>query len=257
MSKPKLHELLAVEKTKTSAANKLIEDTVSKFKKDTFFQGSIKTLKMLSESPENFAIEDSLKEIKELPTTVPETLSYLFDYWADAEDVVFAKNITNQRAVADLMYKGEVLVPNVPVDELLGLEVRLETLRRMFEHMPTLDASKEWELKDSGRDGEYKAVNLEVTSKTEKVMTPVVMYEATDKHAAQVEKVTVDKVVGTFSRIQTSGAASSKQKASIMSIVDELLVQVKQARMRANSVEASTDKIGKTITNLLLAVFEK
>lgn len=252
----KLHELLAVEKNRTQQANKLLEETSNKFKKEPFFSGHLKTLTMLVDSPENAAIEAAARDEKALPTTVPETLDYMLNVWAQAEDVTFAKNLTNQRANADLLFRGAVLVPNVPVDELLGLEVRLETLRRTLDHMPTLDASKQWQDNESGRQGEYVTVSDEVTSKTEKTMVPVVLYEATDKHPAQIERVTIDKVVGTFNRMSFSGAATSRQKADALSVLDDLLVEVKQARQRANSVEAATDRIGSKITNLLLDVFK-
>lgn len=252
----KLHEILAVEKTTTQAAAKLLTETENKFSKDHFFSGYIKTLKMLVDSPENAAIEAAAKDVKSLPTTVPETLEYFLTFWNKAEDVIFTKNKNNQFANADLLYKGEVLVPNVPVDELLGLEVRLEQLRRVLIAMPTLDASKSWSEIDSGRFGEYEADNDEVTSKTEKVTTPVVLYEATDKHPAQIDKVTVDKVVGTFTRKSFSGAATSKQKADAIAVLDELLVQTKQARQRANSIDIDNYKIGEKITSLIMDVFK-
>jgi len=252
----KLHEILAVEKTRSQAANKLIEETANKFKKEQYFSGHIKTLKMLVDSPENAAIEEASRDEKSLPTTVPETLEYLFDFWTKAEDVTYAKNKTNQIANADLFFRGEVLVPFVPVDELLGLEVRLETLRRTLDLMPTLDASKDWTPAASGRKGAFLAIGDESTSKTEKTMTPVVLYEATDKHPAQIERVSVDKVVGTFRRKSISGAATSKQKADAIAVIDELLAEAKQARQRANSVEASTDRIGSTIAKLVLDVFK-
>ena len=59
-----LHEILCVEKTKTSQANKLLEETQSKFKKEHFFQGHVKTLKMIVDSPENEALEDANRDIK-------------------------------------------------------------------------------------------------------------------------------------------------------------------------------------------------
>ena len=252
----KLHELLAVDKTRSTAASKLLDETLNKFKKEQFFSGHIKTLRMLADSPENAAIEAASRDEKSLPTTVVETLSYALDFWAKAEDVTYAKNMTNQYANADLLFRGNVLVEHVPVDELLGLETRLETLRRVLDAIPTLDASKEWAAASTGREGEYVATLNEVTSKTEKVMTAVVLYDATDKHPAQIEKVSADKVVGTFSRKLISGAATTKQKADAIAIVDELLVEAKQARQRANSVDATTDKIGKTITDLILSAFK-
>jgi len=252
----KLHEVLAVEKTRNTAATNLLDETSNKFHKDQFFSGHIKTLKMLVDSPENAAIEEAARDEKALPTTVPETLEYVLDFWAQAEDVTFAKNKTNQIANADLIFRGQVLVPNVPVDELLGLETRLQTLRNVMDRIPTLDASKEWSLADNGRKGQYVSVGEEVTSKTEKTMTAVVLYEATEKHPAQIEKVTADKVVGTFKRRLSSGAATSKQKADVIAILDELLVEAKQARQRANSVEVINEKIGHKITDLIMSAFK-
>jgi hypothetical protein len=253
---PKLHEVLAVEKTRANAATKLLDETATKFRKEHFFAGHIKTLRMLADSPANAAIEAASRDDKALPTTVPETLEYALKFWADAEDVTFAKNRTNQIANADLLFHGAVLVPNVPVDELLGLEVRLEKLRHVIDAMPILDASREWSLSSSGRKGEYVSVTSEVTSKTEKVSTPVILYEATDHHPAQIQVVNTDKVIGTFTKLLISGAASSKQKADAVSTIDELLVEVKQARQRANSVEIINEKIGSTITDLILAAFK-
>lgn len=252
----KLHEILSVEKTRSQAATKLMDETFNKFKKDQFFSGHIKTLRMISDSAENQAIEEAARDEKELPTTVPETLEYFFDVWAKAEDVIFQKNKTNQIANADLLFKGDVLVPNVPVDELLGLEVRLEQLRRLAVEMPSLDASKAWDVSLNGRKGEFVSATDEVTTKTEKTMTAVVLYDATDKHPAQIERVTADKVVGTFTRILSSGAATSKQKAEMISILDELLVEAKQARQRANTVEVINERIGKKITDLLMTPFK-
>ena len=166
----KLHELLAVEKTKTSASNKMLEDVVTKFGKDQYFNGYNKTLAMLKESPENSAIEEAAKDVRSLPTTVYETLEYALTYWAEAEDVIYAKNCSNQHANSDIVIDNIIVVPNVPVDELLGLESRLEVLRKIMDKMPTLDASKDWQIVDDGRRGEHRATVPEIVSKTEKIM---------------------------------------------------------------------------------------
>lgn len=252
----KLFELLAVEKTRISAATKLAEETSAKFGKEHFFTGYNKTLSMLKDSPENRAIELSSKEVKELPTTVEETLEYFLNFWVQAEDVIYAKNVTNQNANADILFRDKVLASSVPVDELMGLEVRLESLRRLFERIPTLDAAKEWKKMDNGRQGMYQATVPEVTNKTEKTMTAIVLYPATDKHPAQIEKVSKDETVGTFTRQLYSGSATSKQKANVVAALDELLVAVKQARMRANAVDASNVKIGQTIAGIILDAFK-
>lgn len=253
----KLHELLAVEKSKTNASNKLLSDTLNKFGKSEYFKASNRVLKMLSDSAENEALELAAFENSSLPTTVKETLDYALKFWSDAEDITFQKNVTNQKAVADITVDGVVLATNVPVDELLGLESRLETLRKVADAIPTLSASVSCVNADTelGRDGSWVAREKEVTTKTEKIMTAVVLYEATDKHPAQVKEVAQDKVVGKFTKTNYYGSATSAQKADMISRIDELLVATKQARMRANSVEADNRVIGKTIVDYIMQPF--
>lgn len=252
----KLHELLAVEKTRVGAVNKLFAETHTKFGKFEFFQGQEKTLKMIEDNAQNAAIEAAAHEVRRMPTTVQETLEYVFEAWVKAEDVIFQKNLSNQYANSDLYFAGEVLVPHVPVDELMGLEVRLESIRKIMETMPTLAASVKWEPDtQSGRKGAWVASEPEITTKTEKITTPVVLYAATDKHPAQVKEVSADKTVGTFKLLKTCGAATSAQKAAVMATLDELIMEVKQARMRANSVAAANSKIGEKIASLILKPF--
>ena len=211
----KLHEILAVENTKKTALGKLIDDTKHKFGKFEFFQGLLKSLKMINESPENAALERSAAESRALPTTVHETLEYLMKYFSEYEDLQFQKNKTNQQAVADLMFRGELIHQGLPVDQLLGLEDRLTNLRKVADIMPTLPAAKEWEANDNGRKGEWKAVVQDRVVKTEKKTEAHVLYPATDKHPAQVEKFVRDVPVGEFIQINFCGAATSKQKAEV------------------------------------------
>jgi hypothetical protein len=252
----KLHELLAVEKTHVNALNKLLAETSEKFGKDNYFKGYVKTLTMLEDSAENSATEKALSDCRELPTTVPQTLKYVFDYWIKAEDIIFQKNCSNQRASADLEFKGNVIAKCVPVDELMGLEARLEALRRIIDRMPTHDASKKWVKAPDLGDGVWTTTTPDVTTKTEKRMIPVILHEATKEHPAQVKESTKDEVVGTFTTIHYSGAATSAQKAECLAILDELISETKKSRMRANSIESSTDKIGQNLVKLILSPFE-
>lgn len=254
----KLHELLAVEKTKTNASKKLIEETNAKFKKvESYFQGYNKTLNMLEDSPANKAIEESAAEERLLTTTVYETLKYTLDLWAKAEDVQYQKSLSNQVASGTVMYNGKPILTDIPVDELLGLETRLTELRRLFSAMPTLPSANKWVVNNfSDKKGAWVTPEPETTTKTEKTTIPVVLYEATDKHPAQVKESTTDKIVGKFSVTRHNGSASSAQKAEAITIIDELLSEVKQARMRANATEAKTDKMADTIVRLIMSPFE-
>jgi hypothetical protein len=254
----KLHELLAVEKSLSNQANKLLADTTFKFNKFEYFQGHTKALKMLNDSTENDAIESAARDIRQLPTTVVETLEYALDSWKNAEDVIFQKNVTNQLASGDIELDGKILATQVPVDELLGLESRLDSLRKVMEAMPTLPAAVECRADTkSGRKGSWVTVNDEVTTKTEKLTVPVVLYEATDKHPAQVKEVSADRIVGKFTKQNTYGAATSAEKAEVIGNIDKLINAVKQARMRANLQEVKTNKIGGVIVDYIMSPFNK
>jgi hypothetical protein len=245
-----LHELLATEKNFTSQVNKLQLETLQKFDKDHYFKGYIKTLKMLKDAPNNEELELAGSEKKELVTTVKQTLEYLLTFWINAEDLQATKNVTNQRAVANVEINGKTLLTNLPVDELMGLESRLLDLRKVFEKMPTLDASKTW-IPSSVSDGAWEAATVDVTVKTEKVLTPVVLYEATKEHPAQVKEVSKDEVVGTFTTKHFSGASTSLQKAQCLERLDVLLVEIKRARMRANTVAIQSVSVGQSIVDFI------
>lgn len=250
----KLHELLAAEKTPTGAWNALYEDTLKKFKNvGHFFEGHSKSLSMIEGTPENAAIEAAAREEKPVTTTVLDTLTYALDIFAKAEDLQYQKNATNRKATGDVMWRGSVLLPGLPVDELLGLEARLLRLRQLYAEMPTLDATKHWvKVPDQGV-GIWETKFPDETTKTEKVTVPVTMSPATDKHPAQVAAVNKDIVVGKNSITKRSGACTALQKAEAIKVVDDLMVEVKQARMRANETEAVTEKIADKVVAVLLA----
>jgi len=79
-----------------------------------------------------------------------------------------------------------------------------------------------------------------------------VLYEATDKHPAQIKEISKDVVVGAFSNMRFSGAITSRAKADSLAIIDELISEVKKSRTRANDVEVVPVNIGETITDILL-----
>jgi hypothetical protein len=249
----KLHELLAAEKTPTGAWNQLYEDTLKKFKNVShFFDGHSKSLAMIEDSPANKDIEDQAREEKPVTTTVADTLEYALEIFGRAEDLQFQKNATNRKATATVMWRDTPLLSDMPVDELLGLEARLTKMRGLFAEIPTLDATKHWVKTTELGPYIWSTKFSDHTTKTEKQITPVTMAPATDKHPAQVQAVQRDAVVGKFTTVKRSGAATAAQKAEAIKRVDELLVEVKQARMRANETEVVKGSVAAILVPLLL-----
>ncbi len=252
----KLHELLAAEKTPNGAWNALLDDTTKKFKNPShFFDGHSKSLAMIEDNPANKAVEDQNREEKPVTTTVLATLEFALDLFGKAEDLQAQKNATNRQATGNVMWRGAPLLEGLPVDELLGLEARLSKIRSLFADIPTLDATKHWVVSPEGV-GVWQTKFPEETTKTEKTMVPVTLAAATDKHPAQVQAVAKDNIVGKFTKIQRSGAATAIQKAEALKRIDELLIEVKQARMRANETEVVQLKVASTLVPLLLEPFK-
>lgn len=249
----KLHAVLAAEKTVLSAEQLLFAETESKLGKEQFFSGHLKTLSLIEDNTSKTQLEAAGRDVKALPTTVLETLNYYLVRWAGAEDLLFQKNLTNTIALADIEFGGQVLIKNVPVDEIMGLESRLTKLRTLFQRIPTLEASKKWEPRPTEREGMWQAVEPEITIKTENVIKPVVLYEATDKHPAQVKEISSNVTVGTFTKLVQSGAVTSRAKADSLAIIDNLIAEVKKARTRANEVNVKNEVLGQTIVDLIMA----
>lgn len=249
----KLHELLAAEKTPTAAWNTLREETLKKFKNPVnYFRGHSKSLSMIDETPANQAEEAKSKEERPVASTVYDTLEYALKIFAKAEDVQYRKNATNRVATGTVMWKGAPLLAELPVDELLGLEARLGKIKELIEAIPTLDGSKPWVRATSMGEHVWQLPEPEKTTKTEKIVTPIVMAAATDKHPAQVQAVSKDVVVGTFANMMRSGEATTVQKADAIMRIDELMVEIKQARMRANETVAVDGSVADKIINLIL-----
>lgn len=250
----KLHELLAAEKTPTGAWNTLLDGTLKKFKDPVhYFDGHSKSLKMIEDSAANQALEMAAREEKPVVTTVYATLEYALDIFGKAEDLQFQKNSTNRVATGDVMWRGKLLLEGLPIDELLGLEARLTKLRELFVATPTLDASKHWQPADGAHVWELKFP--EETTKTEKRAIPNVVVPATKEHPAQVQISQRDDVVGRYTLTKRSGSATALQKAESLKRIDELLVEVKQARVRANDTEVVRGRVSDVLLPLLLEPF--
>lgn len=249
----KLHELLAAEKTPTSAWNQLEAETLKKFSNPShFFDGHSKSLTMIEATEANKNVEAQNREEKPVVTTVYDTLEYALGIFATAEDLQYQKNATNQVAKGTVMWRGKPLLEGMPVDELLGLEARLTRMRVLFTAMPTLDATKHWEAAPSIGKGVWQTKYPDEAVKTEKQVVPVEMSPATKEHPAQVQAVGKDVVVGKFTTVKRSGATTAVAKSETIKNIDELLVEIKQARMRANETEATKTKIAEKLIAVLL-----
>ncbi len=237
----RLHEILAVEGGLKATAEKVIKEAADTFtKKRGHFLGQHRNYEKLQEETLQYADES-----KKLETTVHQKLNYVKSHFTKALDATFQKEMTNTGAKADIVIDGKDIAKDIPATYLLHLETKFKELRSMYAVIPTLDPGKDWK-KDETQENVYVSSDTE-QYKTEKVIKPLVLHPATKEFPAQVDKISLDTIVGKWKTKNMSGALSPLQKSQLLGKIDTLIRAIKQARMRANSVAVIQLEIGKTL----------
>jgi hypothetical protein len=243
----KLHEVLAVEADLEGKAKLVVGETKSVFeKKPALFTGASRTYKPFVEDGVDWPEENQA-----MATTVEAKLKYASGFIASWFDALAQKEATNQIAKAAIVVDGVTLIEDVPATFLLGLESRLKYIREMYEGIPTLSMSIDWQQDPAKGDGVWSMVNPEKTFKTAKTMKSKVLYEATDKHPAQIEKWDETENVGIYVKHVWSGMITPSLKAQLLERIDKLIRAVKQARQRANSADVVKVNVGKKLMDFI------
>jgi hypothetical protein len=243
----KLHELLAVEKDLEGTFHAILKETHDTFsKKPGHFMGSNRRLQWHKDG-EPAAPEENVA----LTSTVQEKLDYQQGHIARYLNAVLQKEATNQTAKADIVIDGKTIATELPATFLLGLETKLKQMRATYAKIPTLAPGIQWVLDADKGEGIYSRLHAEEVFKTEKTIVPQILYDATDKHPAQVEKIDEVKNVGTFIKNVWSGMMTTAEKSILLGKLDKLTRAVKQARQRANNTQVTKKSIGKELFDFI------
>lgn len=247
MAKTKIHELIPVENDRVAAANALVDEAIVTFsKKADHFIGHIRTVEMYDETRQT----ENTTEVKELVETVDSKLNHVWNALVKAIDVTVTKENSNTSpdARADVIIDGAVIMAGIPATALLALERKTGQLLGLYQAIPTLDPAYAWEADASAAlPGVMKTKLPQEGQKTEKVPGFQVMYEATDKHPAQIREYTIDKNVAKVRVSRNSGMVSPATKALWLARISALHTAVKQARQRANLADVLDLNVAKAI----------
>ncbi len=246
----KLHEVLAVEASLSGVATKLIKESIKSLNKDNLFTGEVKSHKIFSETDQHLV---QAPQERAVTTTVKDNLEYLFKeglvpFW----DAVYQKDEANQRATADIIIDGKVIAEGIAGTTLLGMESKLGSLLEVFNAVPTLAPGISWKQDPNQSEGIYFNPVEEERMQSVKVPDHKVLYDATDRHPAQIEKFETIQHIGKFTLKTFSGMVSPHEKAKLIKRLQVLISAVKQARQRANCVEIKDVHVGQALTDYLL-----
>jgi hypothetical protein len=244
-----LHQLLAAEKGLGVIFNAALTEAKGTFGKVERFTGLTRVLKMHDDDRKKEEAAGSSHSV--VTTTVDEKLEYMFERIGSYVDAVVQKEASCQGANSDLIVNGVVVGSNIPATGYLAIERQLNQLKDVLVAIPTLKPGVEWTDATGERPGLYRTAPS-ATNKTEKVLIPVVLSPATDKHPAQVKESTKDVVVGVYNDIETSGMWTTARKAEVLSRLDSLILAVRDARARANCAPVKDIHIAKNIQSFLL-----
>lgn len=247
----KLYELLVIEPDVRGRVRNIIQETVNTFKHKfmELYTGFIDTLKHFDS---NDAISDTVDR-KEITDTVVSKIDYTFQHVAEYYDLLLKKEMANTEAQADLTVGTVTFAKDLPATFLLGLENRLTELREVLVNMPTVPEGIAWEPDVEKGKNIFRSKFPQERFKTKNVLKPFVMAAATDKHPAQVEKLTEVLNVGKYQKVLWDSRVTPAQKSEILGRFDTLMSAVKTARQKANAVDVPKDaEIGSKLFNYIL-----
>jgi hypothetical protein len=238
--------MLGVEAGVKQRANKRLGGLQRKLNMLPQMNGLTRTYRpILDDDPEVLPPEQVRVQIhaEQVIKEVAETMVDLFD-------VVLTREAGNARATADITVGDVVVARDVPVTYLLFLDKQLQDLITILKAIPVLDPAEEWSY--DPQSGAYRTPERG-TARSKKVPFPFVKAPATDKHAAQVETLYEDRVVGTWTKVQYSGALPADRIFTLVRRAEALQRAVKSARELANATRIEQKKVGQALFDYVLA----
>jgi hypothetical protein len=248
----KLHQIIAVERGAVVETDKHLAD----IRRVLAVGGDNDPLTGLSRTYESLrgAEGDQLPpQSRKVQITVAELVAAARGHMARLWDLKFTREYTNCSARADIVVGGRQLVMDVPAGYLLFLEGQLTTLIAFIERLPTLNPAEEWQLADDPTlPAGVRKSRPRKTERGRKVPQVQVLYEATDKHPAQVRPYETDIIEGYWTQVKFSGQLPVREVQEMRARAVEVLEAVKYAREHANTAEVTDRQAGDILLGHIL-----
>lgn len=241
----KLNQLLAIEAQIKKTAHELTTEAYQKLQKESLFNGQIRTYQPVDDDGERLP-----SEVAPVQETAAELLGNVQRALTPLFDISLQKDTANCTATADVIVDGSVIVKSAPVTYLLWIEKQLTDIHTVICKLPTLPASEAWSFSDASNH--YVSAPTE-TTREKKTVRPLIKYEATKEHPAQVELVQETKVGGYWKTVRHSGAVPRSRALELRARIEKLIAAVKVAREQANLSEVQKVTAADSIFNYLLA----
>ena len=243
----KLHQVLAVRDDLKTKANLIQQETKKTFSsKSEHFDGLTKVYSKIQEDSTNVP-----NEVKELVTTVKDKLDFSLQSVIASMDVETSISETNSSGVAVAELKvGTKVFGKFSAITLLDLEKSLTNLRNVYGEIPTLDPTKGWKANGASIPNTYVS-DPQTSFRSEKTKKVITLVPPTEKHPGQAQVFDDERQVGVYTTTYLSGKITPTQKSELLQRIDDLILAVKDAKSRANNVDAQDIHIGKSFVDFI------
>ena len=235
----KLNQIVAVVSGKKSQAQKAITEVYKKLQKSALFEGISRRYTPTDEDGETQPAEKKNVQYKSRQA-MADARAALDDLF----NVTATQDWGNCAAKADVKVDGNTILEQVPVTWLLFLEKQMTDLHTFVQTIPVLDQAETWSWDEHA---DCYATEPSLSNRTKKVPRSHILYEATEKHPAQVEMYHEDVKVGEWRTVKFSSALAAQEKNEIIERIRRLQEAVKFAREEANSMEVDNVTIGNKV----------
>lgn len=234
----KLSQIIGAYENKKSTINVVLQDTKKSFSKPERYSGHNESFVPFSvgEDGQTEQVDTTNKPVE---TTVKTELKFLAEQVSSVFDLALAKEETNSsgRAVSELKING-ISFGSYSATTYLALGKMLVQLRDTYNAIPLRDTTKNWSKYESTDKSEKWISEAEAKLRTKKKLVFRQFDDPSGKHPFQVKEYTEDVNIGKVSKIYISGAIDVHGKAMLLQRIDEIIVAVDDARIRANECEA-------------------
>lgn len=242
---PRLNQVLAIEKGVKDRVDKVITEVYHLAQKPALFSGFTKRYRRINDQSEMYPDQRA-----KVQASAEDGLKTVIGAKIELANITLQKDQANTEAKADIVLNGNVIVKDAPATFILWLEKQIVDLRTYVTSLPTLDVAEEWT--PDVNTSLFKSGDI-TTHRTQKVVEPIVLYAATDKHPAQTQLITKDVLVGFWDEVKLSGALPVPRKQLLLDRIEALYRAVKVAREAANMAEAPKQNVGAALYNALIA----
>ncbi|MBD2666983.1 hypothetical protein B6N60_04164 [Richelia sinica FACHB-800] len=131
------------------------------------------------------------------------------------------------------------------------MEKQLQDIKTFIQALPVQDITEVW-IENNQLD--CYSTEAKYTTKTKRITKPVVLYEATKEHPAQVKEVSEDIPEGQWKTVKFTGAITRSQQNELLKKVDKLNRAIIFARETANSIEVEKKDVATPIFSYLFDI---